>query len=342
MEVRMRVKGVIRHQNTLDEILNEIKFNDNFIITFHMPPDYDSVGSALAMFYILRKIGKNALVVSEEDNSVIKKNFSFLPLHEEIKEISVLNDLNPGDYTLISLDSGEEKRLGRTFSKDIGKFKKVINIDHHYDNNLFGDVNYIDSEVSGTGEIIYRIVELLNIELNKELATLIYASIVEDSGSFRFDSTKPSTHLIAAKLLETGIKASFFTKNMYQNKSIDFVKFEGELFTNIKTALDNKIVWVVITNEILNKYNLSDSDTEPVVEDIGRIKDCKVYFTIKEKIKRGLITVALRSKDDTDVSKVAQKFGGGGHKSASGISFDISLGLENVEKKIVEELKEIV
>ncbi len=338
----MRVEVIRGVQVSLEEISKELRLGDNFIITFHINPDYDAVGSALSMFYILRKMEKNALIVGDEEESVIRKNFGFLPLSEEIKHVSVLDGLPVEEYTLIALDSGDEGRLGRKINEYFGRFKKIINIDHHYDNTRFGTLNHVNPDISGVSEIIYSLAEILGIEITKDLASLIYAGIVGDSGSFRFDSTRPSTHIIASKLLETGIKPSFFTKNMYQNKSLEFVKFEGELFSSVKSTEDRKIVWVVITNDLLARYNLSESDTEPVIEDIGRVKDCVVYFVIKEKKRKGVITVALRSKDDIDVSRVAQKFGGGGHKNASGVSFDISVGVENVEKMVLDELKKIV
>jgi len=338
----MRVEVTKGAQVSLEEIAQELRLGDNFIITFHINPDYDAVGAALSMFYILKKMEKNVIIVGDEEESIIRKNFGFLPLSEEIKHVSVLDRLPVEEYALIALDSGDERRLGKKVNEYFGRFKKIINIDHHYDNTRFGTLNYVNSDISGVSEIIYTLVEILGIELTKEIASLIYAGIVDDSGSFRFDSTKPSTHVVASRLLETGIKPSFFTKNMYQNRSLEFIKFEGELFSKIRSTEDKKIVWVIITADLLAKYNLSESDTEPVVEDIDGIKDCVIYFVIKEKKSKGVITVALRSKDDIDVSQVAQKFGGGGHKNASGVSFDISVGIENVEKVILDELKKII
>lgn len=326
--------------STFEDIKEILKREDKFVITFHVNPDYDAVGSSLSLSYILKKLGKKeVLVVSEEKREIFEKTFSFIPTWDSIKGIEYLKNINLSEYVLVVLDSGEKKRIGKTFQNFIPQFKIVINIDHHHDNDMFGNYNLVDLEVVGTGEIVYNIAKSLGVEIDKVLAMLLYPAIVGDSGSFRFDSVKPYTHIIASELLKTGIKPSFFTTAMFQNKSLNFIKFEGEVFLNIKTCCDNKIVWVVITNEMMKKYGISENETEPVVEDIGRIKDCIVYFTIKEKTERGVISVALRSKGDFDVSEIAKRLGGGGHKNASGIAFDLSLGVEEVEKRVLEELK---
>lgn len=326
--------------NSIEEITEILKTNDNFVITFHINPDYDAVGSSLALYKVLKDLGKNVTVVSEEKRETFEKVFSFLPYWEVIKYYEEIESIEVKTHNLIVLDSGELKRIGKNLQKLSLQFNSIINIDHHHDNEIFGTYNFVNSEAVGTGEIIYSIIKSLTQHITQELATLLYASIVGDSGSFRFDSVKPSTHRIAAELLETGIKPSFFTTNMFQNKSLEFIKFEGELFQNIKECCNQKVVWVVITDELLRKYGILENETEPIVEDIGRIKDAIVYFTIKEKKEKDIISVALRSKGDFDVSKIARKLGGGGHKNASGVSFDLSLGISEVEKIIVKELSE--
>ncbi|MEN2997888.1 MAG: bifunctional oligoribonuclease/PAP phosphatase NrnA [Brevinematia bacterium] len=325
--------------STLGEIVDILRKEQKFVITFHVNPDYDAVGSALGMLYILREMGKDSvLVVSEEKREVFEKTFSFLPLWDEIEGIEKLNGMSLSDYVVIVLDSGEVKRIGKNFEEFLRKFKLVLNIDHHHDNELFGTYNLVNSEVVGTGEFVYQIAKEFGIQITKELASLIYSSIVGDGGSFRFDSVKPSTHRITAELLETGIEPSFFTMNMFQNKTVSFIKFEGEVFQNLKTCCENKVVWVIITDDLLRKYGLTDGEVEPVVEDIGRIKDAVIYFTIKEKREKGIISVALRSKGNIDVSKVARKLGGGGHKNASGIAFEMSMGVDKVEEMVIKEI----
>ncbi len=324
---------------SIEDIIKVLMEENNFVLTFHINPDYDAVSSSLALKYILEKMGKtNVTVVSEEKKEVFQKIFSFLPYYQEIKELKDIKDINFKEHVLIVLDSGEIKRIGKNFQNYTKEFKFIVNIDHHHDNEMFGKYNLVNPNTVGTGEIIYNILKQTNIPLSKELATLIYASIVGDSGSFRFDSVKPTTHRIAAELLETGIKPSFFTSNMVQNKTIEFMKFEAELLQNIKTCCENKVAWIRITEELLKKYNILESETESIIEDIGKIKDTIVYFAIKEKKEKEIISVALRSKREFDVSEIARKLGGGGHKNASGVSFDISLGIEEVEKIITKEI----
>ncbi|MGC8964624.1 MAG: DHH family phosphoesterase [Brevinematia bacterium] len=333
------IKVSSRESISITQLSKLLKDENNFVISFHINPDYDAVASSLALSYLLDRLDKNNIIVSEESRSTFESNFSFLPEWEKIKDIKDIKNIDLSNYILVSLDSGDKKRLGKELSELANKFKFLINIDHHRDNDFFGNYNLVETDVVSAGEIIFKLAKELNIKLSKELATYIYASILGDGGSFRFDSVKPSTHLIAAELLETGIKPSFFNQNMYQNKKLEFIKLEGEVFQNIKTCCNDKVVWVIITDELLKKYGIRESETEPIIEDIGRIKDCIVYFTIKEKVEKNVISVAFRSKGDFDVSKVARNFGGGGHKNAAGAVFDISQGIDFVETKVLEELK---
>ncbi|MGB9622172.1 MAG: DHH family phosphoesterase, partial [Brevinematia bacterium] len=263
------IKVSSRESISITQLSKLLKDENNFVISFHINPDYDAVASSLALSYLLDRLDKNNIIVSEESRSTFESNFSFLPEWEKIKDIKDIKNIDLSNYILVSLDSGDKKRLGKELSELANKFKFLINIDHHRDNDFFGNYNLVETDVVSAGEIIFKLAKELNIKLSKELATYIYASILGDGGSFRFDSVKPSTHLIAAELLETGIKPSFFNQNMYQNKKLEFIKLEGEVFQNIKTCCNDKVVWVIITDELLKKYGIRESETEPIIEDIG-------------------------------------------------------------------------
>ncbi len=333
---------VLQQPITLQDIANLLIGDDNFVITFHVNPDYDAVGASLALYHALVKLKKNVFIVSSEPRDVFQKNFSFLPGYRSIKAVDIVLEKGISNFTLICLDSGDKRRIGYEIAKLFDNFKSTLNIDHHHDNCLFANINYVDSNISGTGEIIYSLIQNMNVEIDLDIAKCLYASIVGDSGSFRLDSTKPSTHRIAAELIELGVRPSEFNMNMFQNKSVDFIKFEGEVFSGIKSAFDNKVVWVVVKDEMFKRYNLSDLDSEGLVEDIGRIKEALIYFTIKEKTHKGIIAVSLRSKKNIDVSKVARKFGGGGHKNAAGVSFSITEPIDKIEAMLLEEFKRIL
>ena len=173
----------------INEIINRIKLFKKIAITFHTSPDGDSLGSALALLIGLRKLKKEVYIISKE---VIPQTFLFLPCSNEIngETSEPLKDTE----CVIVLDCGDFKRINANLCMQNRKFE-LINIDHHLSNDLYGDLNFVDTSASAVGEIVYEVLRLLDVEIDKEISTCLYTSLLTDTGSFRHSNTTAVTHI---------------------------------------------------------------------------------------------------------------------------------------------------
>ena len=187
-----------------------VENNDSFMITSHIAPDGDSIGSVLAMTLALLKIGKKAFPVI---NDVIPKKYRFLPGSNLIaKEIARKYD------AIIVLDSGDIERLG--FSKELNEYSGlIVNIDHHKSNVSFGDINIVDSGASSVGEIIYRLLEG-KVEIDYGIALNLYTSIVTDTGSMKYSNTTAKSLKILAELVDKGVKPDYVSRQVFEKRSL--------------------------------------------------------------------------------------------------------------------------
>jgi len=317
----------------INDVINKIKSFKNIAITFHTSADGDCIGSALALLIGLRKLNKEVYIISKED---IPQTFLFLPLSNEIngETSEPLKDTE----CVIVLDCGDFKRVNGNLPKENKSFE-LINIDHHLSNDLYGDVNFIDIKASAVGEIVYEILRMLNVEIDKEISTCLYTAVLTDTGSFRHSNTTAVTHGIAGELINKGINFSNIHRNIYENKKLEEIKFYGEVLSNITVELDGKVCIMYITKDILEKYNLLSSDIADVISFGTSIDTVEVAILIKE-VENG-VKASLRSKSFVNVSKIAEVFNGGGHIRASG--FYAQANFDDTKVKLLEILeKELI
>ena len=317
----------------INDIINKIKLFQKIAITFHTSADGDSLGSALALLIGLRKLNKEVYIISKE---VIPQTFMFLPYCNEIngETIEPLKDTE----CVIVLDCGDFKRINGNLNLENREFE-LINVDHHLSNDLYGDLNFVDTSASAVGEIVYEVLRLLDVELDKEISTCLYTSLITDTGSFRHSSTTAVTHDIAGKLINTGIDFSNIHRIIFENKEFKKIKFYGEIISNMTTELCGKVCFMYISKDVLEKYNLVSSDTSDVITFGSSIDSVEVTILIKEA-ENG-VKVSLRSKSLVDVNKIAESFKGGGHIRAAG--FFTEANFANTKIKLMEILeKELI
>ena len=315
--------------NDINDIINKIKTFNKIAITFHISPDGDSLGSALALLIGLRKLGKEVYIISKED---IPKTFDFLPCSAEIngKESQPLR----GTECVIVLDCGDAKRINANLFMENKQFE-LINIDHHMSNDLYGDLNFINALASAVGEIVYEMLRLLNVKLDKEISSCLYTAVLTDTGCFRHSNTTAITHNIAGELINTGIDFSNIHRKIYENKKLNKIKFCGEVISNLTVEHDGKVCVMYITKDMMEKYDLLSIDTPDVIDFATSIDTVEVAILIKE-FDNG-VKVSLRSKTLVDVSKIAEVFKGGGHIRASG--FYVEASFDNTKVKLMEILE---
>lgn len=316
--------------NDIHDIINKIKIFKRIAITFHTSPDGDSLGSALALFIGLRKLKKEVYIISKE---VIPQTFSFLPCSNEIngETSKPLEDTE----CVIVLDCGNFKRVNANLNMQNNRKYELINIDHHLSNDLYGDLNFIDTKSSAVGEIVNEMLKLLDVKLDKEISTCLYTSLITDTGSFRHSSTTAVTHYIAGELISTGIDFSNIHRKIFDNKKFEKIKFCGEVINTMTVELDGKVCFMYIPKSMIEKYKLLTSDTSDVITFGDSIDTVEVTILIKE-FDNG-VKVSLRSKSLVNVSRIAEVFKGGGHIRASG--FYAEANFDNTKVKLIEILE---
>lgn len=315
----------------LSNITEVISQSTTIGITFHTSPDGDSLGSALALFGALRNINKHAYIISKE---ALPESFGFLPFSNEITG----QRPNPSLETdlVIVLDCGNRARINAVLDDYTGK---IINIDHHVTNELYGDINYVNSNAAATAEIVYSLILALNTPVTQDMATCLYTSLLTDTGSFKYSSTSNNTHRIAGALINTGIDFTEIHRLIYDNKDFKYIKLTGKVLDNLYLIHSDTICVMEIKEDFLRELDYYLEDSSEIVAYGLTIKGVEVAALFREK--NGGVKVSLRSKDKVDVRKVAEFFSGGGHIKASGIFLpDVTIleAKEAILQKIKDEL----
>lgn len=315
------------YKSIIEQILKSIEKSESIYLSSHINPDGDSIGSMMALGIALKQLNKNVSFIRTD---TIPDIFNFLP---EIESIREYNEIEPD--ILFVLDCGNSDRIG-DYEKYISKSKVVINIDHHLDNDNFGDINLVDSSRASTGEIVYDVIKGLDLNLDKDVATHLYTAISMDSGRFMYDKVDDKTHEIVAKLIREGIDKEDININLYQKRSMAATKLFIEGISSLKTYSDEELVTAKITQEALKKTSASLDETDGLISFIRDIDTVEVACVLKE-VKSKEVKISLRSKKYIDVSHICSFFDGGGHKRASGCT--IYEDIETAEKLIVKEIE---
>lgn len=320
--------------NTLVDI-SEIISNSNKVgITYHVSPDGDAVGSALALLNGLKYLNKNAYLISKD---VISDNLQFL---KSAKEANGLIKV-PTDNTdiVIVVDCGNFERI----SAELQNFRgTIINIDHHLSNEQYGNYNYVDTNAAATAEIIFELLEILGISFNSkdkyinEIGTCLYTSLVTDTGGFRHSNVTSRTHRIASILKDIGVNNTYIYQSLFDNNSFEKIRLIGKSINNMELLFDRKVALIKIPKSYGEELGIEIGDTSDIISFGLQIKGVEVAVLVKETDNGA--KASLRSKNDFDVRKIAEKLGGGGHAKAAGITLN-GMSLEEAKDKILDEIE---
>ena len=298
-------------------------------ITYHVSPDGDAVGSVLALLQGLRIINKDAYIISKDK---LSENLNYLPASNEVTG-NITEPTQDTDVVIV-LDCGNLERV----CANLNNFNGVLlNVDQHLSNDFYGDSNYVDTTASATAEIVYELLGLLGVDVSIDnektlnVATCLYTSLVTDTGCFRHSNVTDRTLLIASNLKKIGVNNTYIYQSLFDNKEFDRVRFIGKVISNMKLVLGGKVALIELPNSFANEFSIEIGDTSDIISYGLQIKGVEVTLLIKE-VENG-VKCSLRSKNDVDVRKIAEIFGGGGHTKAAGISF---------KDKSINEAKEIL
>lgn len=286
---------------SLKEAAAKLLSADTLVLTAHVNPDGDALGSCLGLYQVLTKLGKQVEVLIDDD---ISADYSFLPDIEAIKKPE--QECYKVDL-LVVLDASLD-RVGTVVEKCQAV---VLNIDHHITNDARAEYLYLDAERAATAEIVYQLLSELGVVPDQAVAACLYTGIVTDSGYFRYSSTKPETMRAAADLLATGLRPEFISEAL-EKRSFKHVQDKAKAMQTIEVSADGKMAGLFID---LALYETLDS-TEDFIDGVRIIDGVDVAVLMKE-VEAGVCRVSMRSKA-TDVSKIAASLGGGGHVRAAG------------------------
>ena len=313
----------------LEKIICE---HNSFVLSTHVNPDADALGSELAFYFVLKKLGKQVRVIN---HSATPYNLEFLDDQNILEKYDETTHSEVFDRSevFILLDLNQANRIVK-MEKELRSFKGLrVCIDHHQGTEDIFDHVFGGTEYSATSEIIYDLIDETKIvELDYAIALQLYAGIMTDTGSFRFDRTSPRIHQIMAELLEKGVNPTDVYDKIYDQFKFGRVKLLGYALSTIMLEANGRIAYMIIKREQLEQTGATEADIDGFVNYCLTIKGVQIgilFYELKDGIK-----ISFRSKGDISVGKLAKEFDGGGHTNASGIRL-FNTTIDQVKEKII-------
>src|SRR5215218_2293854 len=310
-----------RSDATLAEVAQELRASGRFLLTTHEGPDGDALGSLLATHKLLQQLGKDSVMFLAAKEFPLPVEYRFLALEEVFHEPPV----DVVDRVLVFLDCGNIDRMPVDFLRRDDA--KILNLDHHHDNTRFGTLNLVDTGASCTAEILFRLAKLLDAEITPEIATALYVALVTDTGRFMYESTGPDAHRMAAELIEAGVDVHDIYRRLYERVPLEKLHLVSRAISRIERVDDCRLAVTYISAEDYSDTGANESLTEGIIDHVRSLEGAEVAAMIRDKTDGGAYArkVSLRSATGTvDVSAIAQRHGGGGHRRAAGFSTDLS------------------
>jgi len=293
-----------------DEIVSAIRSAETALLLLHDNPDGDTIGSGLALYAILSRMGKRAILCC---NDPIPKTYRFLPGWDQIRKPAperARHDL------AIFIDCSDPDRAPQCL-ESLAPHGKVLNIDHHGTNTAYGDINWVDPRAAAVGQMIFHLIAALDMTPTPDEALCLYASIVSDTGSFRFDNTTPEAHEIAAALLRTGMDAGLVRERLFENRERGDIRLLALALRTMEITRDGSIAVMSVTRDIWEEARAEDQAMEGLVNYARSIAGVKIALLLRE-VEDNKVKVGFRARGNYDVGALAAQFGGGGHPGAAG------------------------
>lgn len=295
------------------------------MITSHIRPDGDGLGSGLALYWMLKSLGKEATVILKDQ---VPHAYTVLP---GSSEVIVAGDIPEKYDAAFVMECSDMERPGLPSLQN----QFVVNIDHHSTTRSFGDINWIDSTAAAVGEMIYNLCKALGVEVTKEIAECIYTALLTDTGSFHFSNTSERTLKIASELVRRGVEPARISEALYYSHPFSKIRLLGLALSTIQRDESGRVAWITMSREMMMESGASDDDADGIVNHALSVGDVKAVAFFKE-LSPKIYRVSLRSKGKTNVAKVAESFGGGGHKNAAGCR--IEGDFEDIRHRVIEGL----
>lgn len=320
--------------NMINRFLQLVRNSKRIIITTHLHPDADGIGSEIALCMALREIGKDAYCVNE---APLLERYKYLDPHNVVSSFrSYQQKFKKEEIDLfIITDTNSLPRIGTSIQKLVSKSKDILFIDHHPCPRQLAKIHCIDTSKAATGELVGVLIESLGIKINKEMALPLYTSILIDTSSFRYPTVTGDTHRMIAKLMDAGVRPPEAYNAIYGTKKTSYMKLLGEVLRTTQINKSENIGWIFLSEKELNKYDVDPEDTHGFINHLlvlDQVKVVLMFRQIKEQVK-----ISFRAVDQTvDVGIMAQALGGGGHNHSAATIVEGDL------KKVIKEAVEKV
>lgn len=295
----------------LSQVVELIENKNVFGITTHIKPDGDGVGSSLGLCWLLRSLGKEAEVIVHGE---VPPAYRSLPGADEIQDVKYVN----GKYDAVFIiECSDLSRPGIDGLEN----QFTVNIDHHATSEHFGTINWIDSTASAVGEMIYNLCKAIGGRITKEIAECVYMALVTDTGSFHFPNTSDRTLKVASELIKAGAKPEKISEAVYNNYPWSRIELMRQVLATVKRDETGRIASMRQTLEMQEVAEAIDGDNNGFVNIPLAAREVLTALYMRE-VGPNSFRASLRSKGDINVARVAESFGGGGHKNASGLSIE--------------------
>jgi len=313
----------------LSQVVEFIESKNSFGITSHVRPDGDSLGSSLGLYWLLRALDKDVEIIMRD---AAPHSYQQLPGADAIRVTPAVDRRYDAVFVIECSD------IDRPGLIDLEK-QFVVNIDHHSTTELFGAVNWIDPTASAVGEMIYNLCKATGVRVTKEIAECVYTALLTDTGSFHYSNTTERTFKIASELVRTGVRPAKAAEAIFASYHWTKIKLLGQVLSTAQRDDTGHVAWMRQTLEMQEQTKASDEDADGFVNYPLSVGGVEAVALFKE-CSPGVYRTSLRSKGDVNVAKVAEQFGGGGHRNAAGCT--LNGNLEELEQKIVPLLQDAV
>lgn len=322
-----------KRSSDFESFCKALKTYDHYLLSCHVAPEGDAVGSILAMNSLLKRLGKKTDVICEDP---FPERLSCLP-SRHWKQLDQRKGKPPRFQALVVADCPNLDRIGRV-KQLLNPDTVIFNIDHHISNRYFGHFNYVLPEAAASGEVVFDIFKRLRLTLTKEEAAYLYVALSTDTGSFKYSNTSARTHLMAADLIRCGIDLEQINESLNTTYSLSKINLYSRLLSRVRTAEKGRIAWVAVKREDLRDSGATYEDTEGFIDFLKYLREVKIAFFLIESPQDSEVRVSFRSKENYDANKIATTFEGGGHKKAAGCTLK-GATLEEAERIILERLR---
>ena len=317
------MSGQATEVSDLDRVVEELREGDRFLLTTHEGPDGDALGSLLALHHGLGQLGKDSVMFLDAKEFPLPVEYRFLPLEEVFHEPPA----DVVDRTLVFLDCGNIDRMPVAFLQRPDA--RILNIDHHHDNTRFGTVNVVDTDASCTAEIVLEVIKRLGVEVTPEMAMALYVGLITDTGKFMYENTGPGAHRMAAELIEAGVDVNDTYRRLYERVPIEKLRLIARAIDKMERFDDGRFAVTYLGVEDYTATGAGEVLTEGIIDVARSLEGTRVAAVVRDKTDGGRSArkVSLRSNDGAvDVSAIAGKLGGGGHRRAAGFGSDLTYG----------------